>query len=481
MKKLPVLLLTLGFITSSVFSQKDLSPAETFQDAEFFFTGGEYEEALYLFSRLAEKFPENQNIQFRVGMSYLNIPGRETESIPHLEKAVENTTLKYKEKDFSIRSAPHHAWFYLGNAYRINNELDKALESYETFMDIRNFEKKYNLRIVENEIQACQRAKIIKDSPVRMQKTLLSPSINSSVQNFQPVVNPDETVMVYMQKLKFYDAIMFSIKEGGSWSNPINITPQVGSDGDLIPTGISPDGRELLMVKSNAFGNKDIYLSKLEGDFWSKAEKLPLNTIRSEDHASFSTQGDKILFSSDRRGGFGKLDLWVSERSGENNWSAPANLGPVINTEEDETSGFFVLEDQHIYFSSKAHFNMGGYDIFFSEKEGNKWTDPLNIGYPVNTTGDNRFYQPTGDGAVAYLSLFNQDKNINEEDIYRIQTESLAKIEIPERTLSNRNFSIEIKDPETGETIILFYNKEKDDFEIKSSKNREYNLSIIDD
>lgn len=481
MKKLSLFLLLLGFLLSPSFGQQNLSPAETFQDAEFFFSGGEYEEALYLFSMLGEKFPDNYNLQFRIGMSLLNIPGRETEAIPHFEKAVESTTLKYKEKDFGIKSAPHHAWFYLGNAYRINNELDKALESYQSFMDIRNFEKKYNLRIVENEILACQRAKIIKDSPVIMEKTILSPVINSTVKNFQPVVNPDETVIVYMQKLKFYDAILFSTKVDGNWSNPINITPQVGSDGDMIPTGISPDGRELLLVKTNTFGNKDIYISRLEGDFWSQAEKLPFNTIKMEDHASFSTDGDKILFSSDRRGGFGKLDLWISERLNGQEWGSPVNLGPVINTDEDETSGFFTMENKHLYFSSRAHFNMGGYDIFFSEMEGDKWTDPLNVGYPVNTTGDNRFYQPTGDGTVAYLSLYNQDENLNEEDIYRIKTKSLARITLPERNISNQDFSLEINDPETGETIIILYKKEKNDFEVKSSKNKDYKLKIIDD
>ncbi|MGC9341108.1 MAG: hypothetical protein ACP5E3_00255, partial [Bacteroidales bacterium] len=241
------------------------------------------------------------------------------------------------------------------------------------------------------------------------------------------------------------------------------------------------DGTELLMVKTNAFGNKDLYISRLEGDFWSNAEELPWNTLRDEDHASFSTDGTKILFSSDRRGGYGKLDLWMSKRLNENNWSAPQNLGPIINTEEDETSGFFVMQDQHLYFSSKGHFNMGGYDVFFSEKDGTRWTDPVNIGYPVNTTGDNRYFQPVEDGTVAYISLYNQEENLNEEDIYRIEIEPLAKVALPERTQFRKDFLLELSDPETGENVKIHYDKAKDDFEVKSSKGKKYKLKVIDD
>lgn len=481
MKKFLVLSFIAGLILSTAYSQEKQSPEEIYDDAKFFFSSGEYEEALYLYQQLLKDFPDNANLRFKTGMTYLNIPGRETKAIPHLEKAVQNTTLKYKDNKFDMKQAPHHAWFYLGNAYRINNELNKALESYEKFMDIRNFENKYNLRIVENEIAACQRAKIIKDSPFKIEKERASKLINSAPQNYRPVVNTDETVMVYMQEQKFYNAIMCSWKKDGAWTEPVNITPQVGSDGDMLPCGISPDGKELLLVKDNSFSKNDLFISSLEGNFWSKAVELPdnINSVRNEDHASFSNDGKKILFASERRGGYGKLDLWIAERIGQNSWSDPVNLGPAINSEEDETNAFLVMEDKQLFFSSKAHFNMGGYDVFFSELDGDTWTDPVNIGYPLNTTGDNKFFQPVMNGSAGYISLFNQDENMNEEDIYRIEMESLAKINLPEKKLFGESFRIEIFDPESEESIHLVYDRDADILRTESDNNKKYEVNIL--
>ncbi|MFW5644903.1 MAG: tetratricopeptide repeat protein [Bacteroidota bacterium] len=466
----------------SVFAQAEADPEDTYRDADYFYDTGEYEEALYLFRQLGKDYPENANLQFRIGMSYLNIPGSETQAIPHLEKAVQNTTLKYKEADFDEKEAPHHALFYLGKAYRINNQLDDALETYEKFMDIRNFEKKYNLRITENEIKSCQRAKIIQDSPIELTKRNPGQTINNSAHNFHPVVTPDENAMVYMQRLKFYDAIMYSYKKEGEWSEPINITPQVGSDGEMIPSGISPDGTELLLVKKEAFDNGDIYYSKLEGNFWSKAVPLSkkINTIRDEDHASFSPDGKTLLFSSNRRGGYGKLDIYRSERLENGEWSEPENLGPTINTPENETSAFFMMNNHHLYFASNGHFNMGGYDIFFSEKENNEWTDPVNLGYPLNTTGDNRYYQPVKKGNTGYLSLFDQEENINKEDIYRIEMAPPASIPLPRTHMKSKSFILEIEDPGTGEVIVVSYDKEKDTFRVDSEKNLNYKIRVLE-
>ncbi len=483
MKKLLFFIVIFFLSQISGICQKDLSPKEIFRDAEFFFDREEFEEAVYLFKQLAKDQPENANLQFRIGMSYLNIPGREKMAIPYLEEAVKNTTRNYKERDFNEKEAPHHAWFYLGRAYRINNQLNEALETYHIFKDIRNFERKYNLRITENEIQSCQRAKIIQDSPIILAKYNPGPVINSTVHNFNPVVTPDESIMVFMQRLKFYDAIMYTYKKEGEWVSPINITAQIGSDGDMVPTGISADGKELLLVKENSYDNKDIYYSRLEGDFWSTAVEISkkINTIRNEDHASFSPDGKTILISSDRRGGYGKLDIYKSERLENGEWTTPVNLGPVINTEEDETSAYLMMNNQHLYFSSTGHFNMGGYDIFFSENQDEEWTDPVNLGYPLNTTRDDRRYYPVKQGNAGYMSLFGENENIHEEDIYRIQMAPLAKIPRAPASLSNKNFILVIKDPETGEIIRLKYDKKKDEFLIDSERFTEFKLKISEE
>lgn len=481
MRKYYVFFIILFIPLLSLQSQQIFDAEEQFDDAEYFFATEEYEEALYLFKQLLIKYPKNANINFRTGMTYLNIEGYEKNALGYLLKAVKNTTLKYKAKKFDIKEAPHHAWFYLGNAYRINNELDKALESYKTFQDIKNFEKKYNLGMVETEIKACGRAKIIKDNPVNIFKDNVGEVINTGGKTYRPIVNSDETAMCFMQEQKFYNAIMYSVMKDDGWSYPMNITPQVGSDGDMIPSSISSDGKELLLVRRTNSSNGNIYYSKKEGDFWSNAIKLGknINSISNEDHASFSVDGKSIIFSSSRRGSLGELDLYISKRQEDNTWGEAVNLGPKINSEENETSAFLLRGDSILYFASKGHFNMGGYDIFFTKKDKNgEWIDAINIGFPMNTTTDNSFYQPVADGNIGYIALFGDELNFGEQDIYRLEILPFSDPIAPLNSSFIQDFTIILEGSENGEKLEIIYDRKTDNFTINSSQKTKYKLTL---
>jgi len=316
MRKIIYLLILSVSGLNLAFSQQDQqSIDDLFDDAEYFFSAGDYEESILLFLKLTRLQPDNANFNFRTGMTYLNIPGQETKAIPFLEKAVMNTTQKYRSKDLDEKKAPHHSWFYLGNAYRINNDLDKALDSYTRFKSIKDFEKKYNVRIVDAEIKICERAKIIKDSPLNLLKTNIGSPINTSVSDYSPVLTPDESIIVFMNSQKFYEAIMYSVKHDGAWSTPVNITPQIGSDGDMRPTSISADGTELILVKKDS-KNSDIYYSKFDGNLWSTAIPLNknINTRSNETFASLSPDGKSLYFTSNRGESFGGLDIFLSKK-----------------------------------------------------------------------------------------------------------------------------------------------------------------------
>lgn len=466
------LLATLAFLPGN--AQQEIIDKQ-FDDAEFFFATEEYREALYIFKQLLELQPENHNFNFRAGMSCLNIEGEESNAIPYLLKATENTSLKYKERDLRETRAPHHSWFYLGNAYRINNELEKALESYRIFKDIRNFEKHYNSRIVDAEIKACERAKIITDAPVNVSFVNAGPQINKGQRNYHPVLNGIESVMFFMQSQRFYEAVMYTYKVEGNWVEPVNITPQIGSDGDMVPTGVSEDGTKLLLVRRTNSSNGDIFLSKKDGNTWSKAEKLPppVNSARNEHHASFSPDGKSILFSSDRSGGFGGLDIWFAEIMDDGTFGKPVNAGSGVNTAGNETSPFLSKDGKTLYFASTGHFNMGGYDIFHSSKKADgNWGDVNNLGFPVNTTNDNSFYQPTGDGTTGLLSLFKRTGSYSNEDIWRIEMMPLLEPMPFKRILFNEDFTLTITDEETGEKITINYNRATDSMRVSSSSGR---------
>jgi Tol biopolymer transport system component len=270
--------------------------------------------------------------------------------------------------------------------------------------------------------------------------------------------------MVFVSELKFYDAIHLSKKVEGKWTPPEVLNPQVGSDGDFYPTALSFDGKELYMVRRSN-GNDDLYVSTLGESFWSKAIPLNshINTRTHETHASPSRDGSTLYFTSARRGGSGGLDIYRSERQTGGDWGEATNLGPVINTSEDEDAPFLTDAGKRLIFCSKGHFNMGGYDIFYSDiGSDGQWTDPVNIGYPINTTGDDLFFHPTGNGSQGYMAKVDRDGPLT-FDIYLVDIDDPEKLPpAADLPVFNRDFIIKLYRPESGDTLYLHYNKVKD-------------------
>lgn len=475
-----LVILTVFILSNHIlFAQVVTDPEEMFSEGEYFFLSEDYEEALYYFLRLVEVFPDNANFNWKVGNTYLHLPGREFLAIPYLEKAITRTSIKYKKRKFKEKNAPHHAYFMLGNAYRYNNELEKALEIYDIFVNSKDYEGNYNTRIVETEIASCNRAKVIRDDPVNARFKKLEAPVNTSSDNTNAVSSGDGNTMVFITELKFYDAIHLSKKIDGKWTPPEVLNPQVGSDGDFYPTALSYDGKELYMVRHTK-GNDDLYVSTLGNSFWSKAIPLNsfINTRANETHASPSKDGNTLYFTSGRRGGSGNLDIYRSERMPGGDWGEAVNLGTTINTEEDEDTPFLTAIGNRLIFSSKGHFNMGGFDIFYSDLDSNdEWTDPVNIGYPINTTGDDLFFCPMGDGSKGYMAKVDRDGPLT-FDIYLVEITDPGTI-TPDADLPlfTRDFLLKLFRPETADTLFLHYDKGKD---VIKSSDPSYKI-IIDD
>lgn len=393
---------------------------EYFEDAQYFYDMGDYREALFNFLKLWEAQPDNANINYRVGMCYLNIPGEESKAIPYFEKAVKKITVEYDKNSFEENRAPLYTYYYLGEAYRLNNQPDKALEMYNRFRNHPAFENRYNARMVDEQIGLCERAKIIYSNPLPVTFENVGSPVNTSVNNYRPVLNADETVMVFMTSLKFYEAVMYTRKVDGKWIEPVNITPQIGSDGDCEPTFLSADGKELYLVRKLR-NNADIYVSTFDGEKWSLMRPLNknINSSRNELSACLSSDGQTLYFSSDRRGGHGGLDLYKSERTKEGDWGPAVNLGKIINTDRNETNPYLCEGDKVLIYASEGHLTMGGYDIFMSQQTGKTWSTPVNIGYPLNSTGNDLHYYPVGTVSIAYTYL-NRPDGIGQYDIYRI-------------------------------------------------------------
>ncbi len=392
---------------------------EVFNTAMFFFESEDYKEALFNFLMLFYADTGNPNYNYKIAMCYFNITGQELKSIPYLKRASRRISEEYKDYSFNQVESPLHTLFYLGKAYRMNNEIGKALEVINRFIDSPYYTM-YNPQIVEEELNICNTAKVLEDSPVRYNMSSLGTPINDEQDNFRPVISGDGNTLVYITSLKFYDAFFYSIKKDGKWSEPINISSQITNDGNMIPTSLNMDGTLLFVAIKGDDGKYDLGYSRLSDGEWNIVSKLNkyINTKQDETHASISADGNSLYFTSDSKG-IGKLDIFVAEKDPIlNDWTKITNLGKTINTESNETTPFITTNGKTLFFSSESHYNMGGYDIFYSIKgEKGKWSEPKNIGYPINTTTNNTLYVPIENGKSGLMAQY--ENGISNYDIYK--------------------------------------------------------------
>jgi tetratricopeptide (TPR) repeat protein len=406
-----------------LFSQEDEAKLkEAFLEAESYFLFEEYKDALPLYQRILNADPENYSLQFKVGVCYLNDLYQKHKSIQYLEKAVKGTSPDYKQNNFKERMAPLEAYYYLGNAYRVNNRLNEAIEAYTKFKQVLD-PVVYDAELVDEQIKACKVAADLQSRPTYYIAVNLGEPINSRFEDINPVISGDETTMAFTRKLQFYDAVFYAQKKNGKWTEPVNLTPFFMVDGNTYCTGLSYDGREMFVYRLDGFDG-NLYVSKREGDDWSKLVKLNdnINTKYWESHASLSKDGKTLYFTSNRKEGYGGLDIYKSERKRGDEWGPAINLGPVINSKYNEETPFLSEDGKTLFFSSLGHYNMGDYDIFYSSRLDNgQWATPVNMGYPLNTTGDDLFFTPVKNGEYAYYSTYDAAEGLGLCDIYKME------------------------------------------------------------
>jgi outer membrane protein OmpA-like peptidoglycan-associated protein len=459
MKTVPFLLLLLFAQVPLLAQEMDKSELkEYFYDAEYFFAEEEYADALSDYAELYNNgYKDNSNINYKIGICYLNLPGQKDKAIDFLLKAVRNASAKYKEGNLKQVLAPLDAYLYLGNAYRVNNMLDSAIATYNKYKEVANSTKEINY--ADQQIAACNVAIIYMDNPLQVRITNLGDSINGTSSNFKGVISGDGKTLVYMNELPFYDAVYYSKYINGRWTSPINITPQIQSDGDQYVTCVSYDGAKLYLTKEDAF-NSDIYTSDFVNGAWSKSVPLmgqDINTKYWESHASISKDGKTLYFTSNRKDGLGDMDIYKSQLLVSGQWGNPVNLGSLVNTALNEDTPFICENDSLLYFSSQGHKTMGGYDIFKAQlNKSGQWTEPQNLKYPLNSTDDDLFYYPWRNDRVGYISMIRPE-GYGKEDIYAVQPYQdkplpiLLSEMIPEEAVP---VSADLSQPKPTETFI---------------------------
>ncbi len=452
MKKLSLISGLLLFLVPGLLNAQKDDVQVNFYDGEFFLAEEAYRDALLAFKKVYDAgFEDNANINYRIGICYLNIPGEKEKAIPYLEKAVSNVSKNYREGNINEKAADIDAWLFLGNAYRVNMQLEKSCDAYNQYIEASANMDSKEILYANKQIEDCKRAIVVMKDSMQVEKKNLGPLYNSSLNDFNPVLALDGTAMAYMSEQRFYDAVFYMEIQNGRYTNPINITPQIQSDGDQYVTSLSKDGTKMLLSKISTF-DADIMISDYEARRWNKSENIgkPINSKYFESHACFSPDGNTIYFTSNRKESIGGMDIFYSKLANDGEWSEPVNLGNTINTELNEETPFMCDDGKTLYFSSQGHPGIGGFDIFASKmQEDGTWTQPVALPYPLNTTDDDLFFFPRCDELSGYMTSYETD-GLGSGDIYEIKVfpyEEISKKEVEEEL-------DETLEEETEETIM---------------------------
>ncbi len=403
-------------------------------EAEDLVEFGNFHKALEIFQDLLEEFPNNANLNFKIGFCYLNTATEKTKAIPYLEFASKHLSNDYDINSSKEENAPIETLFYLGQAYHVNYRLDDAERILFELKKQVSIEETAFLDKIDHELASCQYARLLMKSPVEMTVSNLGKQINSEYTEHSPVISGDESLLIFTSKREgnvgnkktddgqYFEDIFISKLEGKQFAQAKKISNNINTSGHEASIGLSFDGSKLLIYRDDE-GNGNIYVSAKSGDDWGIPEPMPatVNSKYRETHASMSFDQSEIYFTSDRKGGFGGLDIYRVRKLPNGNWSRAQNLGPDINTPFDEEGPNLHPDGTSLYFASEGHNTMGGFDIFVSyiNEEDDKWLKPENIGYPINTPDDDVYYIPSVDGRRAYYASY-ANNSLGYYDIFRI-------------------------------------------------------------
>lgn len=387
--------------------------------------------------------PESANYNYRKGFIILGSRQDYLAALPYLQKAVKDIDNNFDMYSSKEESAPTDAYYHMARCYHLNEELDKAVEYYNLF--IANSRKKSELiERAQLGIEQCAIAKDAIDHPKSAVVKNVGKEINTAFPEYAPVVSLDGQSLYFTSRRawednsteEYRDPMFYQYPEDiyvsyidfdGSWTAPSKLDFCNGQNNEAT-IAISSDERRVY-VYQDVTGMGDIYFSDFGQNKFNTLEQLQyqyVNTKYWETHCTVTPDGNNMYFVSERPGGFGGRDIYRIVKMPDGSWSEPQNLGPTINTPYDEDSPFLAADNKTMYFASNGAMSMGGFDIFVTVRDDNNvWSTPINLGYPINKTGDDLFYTTTIDGLKGYLSSFRPEGH-GEKDIYEIQNDYMG-------------------------------------------------------
>lgn len=459
--KLLSILSILFILTTGVYCQEknDSKAAKFHQRALQYYNASAYPEALEEIAK-AVKADDKYIESWLLAGDIQSMKGNKQEAIFNYKKAISI------DSNFFIP-----IYYILGNLLFDQGEYSESIHYYKKYSTYTNIKEAEQLRLNRN-METAEFRLFAMNNPVSFNPMNLGPNVNTEGYEFVNYITPDNYRLYYTRRMMagerrdeqfYYNETL----KDGNWSLPVDIGPPINTEGDEGAMTVSPDGQILFFSGCNnmtGYGSCDLYMSRLMGDSWSEPVNLGpyVNTSSWESQPSFSSDGRTLYFVSNRPGGFGGSDIWVTRLLENGQWSLPENAGETINTKEAERGPFIHPDATTLYFSSKGHIGMGQGDIFYSILEKGEWSKPVNLGYPLNTADDEVTMIVDSEGRFGYYSSAREKGN-GLQDIYKFEMPAnvqpskvsfMKGVVYDSITRLPLQAGIRLLDPVTGDTII---------------------------
>lgn len=330
---------------------------------------------------------------------------------------------------------------YFARAFHMQHKFSDAITNYEKYLKENSKHTPETIHRVQGWIKNCNVGLELMKTPEKVTISNLGPQINSNFPDYAPVISADESVLIYTSRRdnttggekdvdgEYFEDIYESVKTYNKWEQGKQLSKLINTETHDASISLSPDGMELIMYRSTPSDKGDLFISNLKNNDWASPKRLgkTINTSYWEPSASITSDEKTLFFTSNKKGGFGGTDIYMSRMLPNGEFGPAINLGPEINTAEDDDAPFIHPDSKTLYFSSKGHDCIGGFDIFVCKidvETGKLMSKPKNIGYPINTAGDDIYFTWSADGKRAYFAS-ERDGGYGDKDIYMLEREEV--------------------------------------------------------
>lgn len=428
------------------FSTKDRKAINHYNEADKLFRKRQFNEGLEQLHKAVDRDPNFAEAHLLLGNTYKIMMDQENYK-RHYEKYV-------ALKPDSREATPLR--MLLGELSILDGKYEEAVAYFDVVLADRNIRPEMAHRIKRHQATVEFASKAMKN-PLPIKPILLSEPLNKFPMQYFPTLTADNQLLIFTARegteREDEENIYVSKQENGKWSTPESISTNINSKANEGTSTISADGKVLVFTncdRGKGLGSCDLFISYRTGDEWSKPLNLGPNVNSSfwDSQPSLSADGRMLFFTSDRPGGYGKRDIWISTMDENDQWQKAVNAGAKINTTEEDLAPFIHVNGRTLFFSSTGHVGMGGYDLFYTERKNEDWAEPKNVGYPLNTHMDDVGLFITADSKKGYYSIEKRhDKKQAFSLLYEFDVPEQLKIEHKAAYVAGKVFDEETKAP----------------------------------